>query len=228
MKTHQVRHFPPVGVEEEDEEMGEEEEETTIDLTRPKSGTFLDHFVRPPTEEAFAREENGEPEPEPMEVDNEGGDDDVPLNELPPSKQVFAAELPVRLYKNPKLHQVDAKGNLLSFPARCSEVMGRDLVEMQRTNMNDLKELLKSHFIQNVFNGDVGAYHQADCFQSKKQSINRKRKPSKTRKEKEKTVKKAGGGRKQQDIVPKRLHHKGMSVKVICNMLLLLFDIDMY
>ena len=135
---------------------------------------------------------------------------DVPYHELPPSKQVFTSKLPVRLYKNPKPTQVDSKGNLLSFPARCAEAMGKDIEVMQRTNMNELQELLKSHFIQNVFDGDVVAYHQADCFQSKKQSINRERKPSKTAKVKAKTVKKAGGRKKKQEIVLTRVHHKEM------------------
>ena len=213
MKTHKTQHFPPVDFEEEEKEEGG----TTIDLTRPKSRrSFLDHFVKPPTEDALAREENGEEEPEPMELDNEGGDEDVPFHELPPSKQVFTALHPVKLYKNPRATQVDAKGKLLSFPARCSEALGMDEEEAKKLTMQQLGELLKSHFIMNVFDGDVNAYHQADCFQAGRQSIDRKRKPTKAAKVKAKTVKKAGGRKKEQVIVQKRTHHKGMSQKVIC------------
>ncbi len=81
-KTHKTRHFPPIDDEEEDEEM-EMEDTTTIDLTRPRpnSSTLFGHFLRTPTEEAFAREENGDLEPEPMIVDNEGNGENVPFHE---------------------------------------------------------------------------------------------------------------------------------------------------
>ncbi len=127
---------------------------------------------------------------------------------------MFTAEYPQKLYKNPKPHQVDANGKLLSFPERCSEAMGMDAKEASRLKMSQLSELLKSHFIMKVFDGDVTRYHDADCFQAKKQSIDRKRKPSKAAKDKAKTVKKAGGRMKKQRSA--RSHKHAMNVQVRC------------
>lgn len=171
----------------------EDDDDDIVDLTKPKRVVSVKDFVaHPPSEEAYAREENGEEEPEPEEVPQPEPKEPV---ELTPAQKTFTPLCPIVLYMNPTPAQVDADGKPLSLPIRAKEA-GVDIINPETKKIytkEKLTQALRRHFIEVVHGGDEQSYAQSDCFKSALQDIDRKRKPSSVVKRKAALIDRAGG-----------------------------------
>jgi hypothetical protein len=197
--THETRWFPPPPLESDDDEESEDDESEDEDddslevvnkLTEPSPSITLDNFfVRPPVEEAYEREMNGEEEPEPeSEVEFEPEE-----KELTKYEKTFTQEKPLKLYMNPTASQVDENGKLLSFPERAREA-GVDIIDPQTHKVylkNKLAKAVRDFFILEVHEGDVQSYYQS--FKGKSQGIDRERVENIAEKRKREQVRKADG-----------------------------------
>ena len=192
-RTHETQWFPPPPLESDGDESEEEDDdclEVVNKLTEPSPSITLDKFfVRPPVEEAYEREMNGEEEPEPeSEVEFEPEE-----KELTKYEKTFTQEKTQKLYMNPNSSQVDENGKLLSFPERAREA-GVDIIDPQTGKVylkNKLAKAVRDFFILEVHEGDVQSYYQS--FKGKSQEIDRERVENIAEKRKREQVQKADG-----------------------------------
>ena len=187
-----------------------EEDKDILDLTNGAKkvgnpGSMNNYVVRPPSDDAYARELLGESEPEEQvqtkELDTEPAvtETNAEPSSPTPAQLTFTGMVPVKLFMRPKDNQP-------SFPKKAREVgVGPTGLTRQQ-----LTQALRQHFLR-VHNDELSSYHASDCFRPEYQDINRKRAETSRSIKKRKTVEKACGKKKKK---PKRQHHKAMQVKV--------------
>ena len=126
----------------------------------------MDSFVVPyPSDDAYARELLGEPEPHPEVDQTDTGpvDETAESAEPTPSGLTFTGLLPVMLYMKPKSDQP-------SFPKKAEEA-GVNPTGLTR---QQLTHAVRQHFLA-LHENDVQKYLASDCFKAERQGIDRKR-----------------------------------------------------